>query len=140
MTGEAHDHKYPDSIPISDQHNDESARILESALIWLALYYLIVLPFNLMPINPSSVEEYDDGDMSSRFSYFKNFRQYENVHMMFWLAKDLAWNRSNIGLWVGCLVPTIFVATDLAVISYHCKVSLNNLIINYILSYIYLNA
>jgi hypothetical protein len=75
MTGEAHDYAYPDSPELSDIHTEQCARILETALIWLAIYYLIILPFDLMPVSDEAVAEYDDGSLKPRFSYFKNFRQ-----------------------------------------------------------------
>lgn len=86
MTGEAHDYAYPDSPELSDIHTAQCARILETALLWLAVYYLVILPFDLMPVKPEAVAEYDDGSLKPRFSYFKNFRQYENSHMLFWLV------------------------------------------------------
>ncbi len=87
MAGEAHDHQYPYEDPVSDKHTADSATILTTALLWLAVYYLILLPLRLLPVNEAAIKEYDDGEFKPRFSYFRNFRQYENVHMMFWLAK-----------------------------------------------------
>ena len=117
MAGEAHDHAFPDAISISDLHTDQSAHMLEAALVWLAIYYLIILPFNLFPASPEAIAEYDDGEYTPRFSYFKNYRQYENVHMLFWCAKDLAWNRNNTSMWFVFLWPTVLVAADFLYIS-----------------------
>jgi len=114
MTGEAHDYAYPDSPSISDRHNDESAYMLEAACVWLSVYYLIVVPvWGQITKDPKAVEEYDDGEFKPRFSYFKNFRQYENIHTLFWLCKDLAWNRNNISMWFVFLWPTVGIAGDL---------------------------
>ncbi len=117
MLGEAHDYEYPDSPPISIQHTYSSSKVLEVALMWCLVYYLIILPFRLLPCNKAALEEYDDGSLKPRFSCFETFRQYENLHMLFWIAKDLAWNRLNLLLWLFCLVPTVLLAIDFIIIS-----------------------
>jgi hypothetical protein len=122
MTGEVHDVDYPDEPPLADIHTTQSARILEAALIYLLFYYLVVIPLNLLPVSAEAIAAYDDGQYKPRFKYFRTFRQYENLHMLFWLAKDLAWNRTNIVMWFICLVPTVLVAADFLIISAFCKV------------------
>ena len=127
MTGEAHDYQYPDSPAISDRHLQESAIILETAVVWLSLYYFILLPLDLLPQTTQAMEEYDDGDFTPRFSYFRNFRQYENIHTLFWLCKDLAWNLDNISMWFVFLFPTVLVAVDLLWVSLCGKVRVESL-------------
>lgn len=117
MIGEAHDYEYPDEYPIGIQHSNVSAIVLEVALAWLLFYYFIILPCNLMVCNKASLSEYDDNKLKPRLPCFKNFRQYENLHMLFWIAKDLAWNRLNLTLWLICLVPTLLIAADFIWIS-----------------------
>jgi hypothetical protein len=122
MIGEAHDYESPDEIPISVNHTENSAIILLSVLVWELFYYLILLPFNLLPCSKTALVEYDDGVLHSRFPWFKNFRQYENLHMLFWIAKDLAWNRLHFKLWLCMVFPTIFLAGDFIYISWkYCK-------------------
>ncbi len=70
--------------------------------------------------------EYDDNSLKPRSSCFKNFRQYENLHMLFWIAKDLAWNRLNLGLWLVCLIPTILLAADFILISAYTAGDVSN--------------
>ena len=118
MAGEAHDFAYPDSPAVAERHNDESAYMLEAATVWLSIYYFVVVPTaGTITKDPKAISEYDDGEFRPRFSYFKNFRQYENVHTLFWLAKDLAWNRNNISMWFVMLFPTVLVAADLLFVS-----------------------
>lgn len=117
MIGEAHDYEFPYEPPVSAAHADSSARVLEVALIWVCLYYLIILPFNLLPVSRASLSEYDDGTFTPRFACFHNFRQYENLHMLFWIAKDLAWNRLQLTMWVLCVIPTVLLALDFIYIS-----------------------
>jgi hypothetical protein len=121
MTGEVHDADYPDEPSMYTQRANESAFILEAALIWLTVYYVVIIPFNLMPVTVEAIVAYDNGTFKSRFSYLKTFRQYENLHMYFWLAKDLCWNRSNLILWFVMLVPAVFLAADFFFISAFCK-------------------
>jgi hypothetical protein len=117
MTGEAHDYKFPEEFPISFQHTRSSGRILEVAFFWLLIYYFVICPFNILPEDKASMIEYDDGQLKPRIPCFKYFRQYENLHMLFWIAKDLAWNKSFLTFWLVCLVPTILIAGDLLFIS-----------------------
>lgn len=117
MRGEAHDHEYPEELPIAVACSNMSAFILLVALIWLVIYYAVFLPFNLIHSSKASLLEYDDGQLRPRCSVFRNFRQYENLHMLFWIFKDLAWNRQMLALWVLCLIPTLYISADLLVIA-----------------------
>lgn len=115
MIGEAHDHDFPDEPPISLQNTNDCGRMLEAALIWSLAYYFIILPCELIPCNKASLVEYDDGRLKPPIclsSFFKTFRRYENVHMLFWIAKDLAWNRESLVIWLLCLVPTLAIAVN----------------------------
>ena len=112
MKGETHDYEYPDEIPIATDNANTSAVVLLIALCWLLLYYAIFLPFNLLYTRKSSLFEYDDGSLKAKCCMFKSFRRYENLHMVFWIAKDLAWNRLNLYMWVFFLIPTLYIAAD----------------------------
>lgn len=122
MIGEVHDIDYPMQTPLSDTNTNQSALILLFAVIYLAVYYAIIIPFDLMPAPQEAIEAYDDGYFRPRFSYFRTFRQYENLHMFFWLSKDLCWNRNFIAMWFLCLVPTVLLAADFFFISAFNKV------------------
>mmetsp|Transcript_13526 Transcript_13526/g.12248 ORF Transcript_13526/g.12248 Transcript_13526/m.12248 type:complete len:368 (-) Transcript_13526:24-1127(-) len=121
MAGEIHDVQYPYANPISIKHDRDSSYILSAALIWFSIYYLIIIPFNLLPVSKRALEAYDDGQLHCRFSYFRNYRQYENIHTMFWLAKDLAWNLNNTSLWFIFLIPTILLSLDFIIVSMNAK-------------------
>jgi hypothetical protein len=56
--------------------------------------------------------EYDDGSLQPRLSLFHGFRQYENLHMLFWIAKDLSWNTLNLPFWVLSMGLTVLLALD----------------------------
>lgn len=127
MTGEVHDDNYPDEVSIYDQRALESAWILSAAVCFLTVYYFIVIPFKLMPVSAEAIAAYDDGTVKPRFSYLKTFRQYENLHMYFWLMKDLLWNRNLVTMWFIMLVPALFLAADFIFISAFEKVSYHNI-------------
>ena len=61
--------------------------------------------------------EYDESEMQPRLPIFKNFRQYENLHMLIWIGKDLAWITLNIVFWFTCFVPAILIAADFIYLS-----------------------
>lgn len=79
MTGEVYDYTYPDQPSIADVRTQECAVVLESAMLLLIFYYLVVLPFDLISVSDEGLAEYDDGSMEPRFQFFQNYRQYENV-------------------------------------------------------------
>jgi len=45
---------------------------------------------------------------------FKNIRQYENLHIAFWLIKDSCWVTSFRALGMFMIIPTLFVAFHIA--------------------------
>ena len=44
----------------------------------------------------------------------KNIRQYENLHIAFWLIKDSCWVTSFRTLGMLMIIPTLYVAVDIA--------------------------
>ena len=117
MAGEAHDYEYPYEDPIAGRHTSTSCRLLAVATVWLLIYYCLLLPSNLLPISKAALEEYDNRCMKPRFLCFKHFRQYENLHMLFWIIKDLSWSSEHLQAWGICLIPTILISADLIYLS-----------------------
>lgn len=124
MTGEVHDDNYPNEESIYTERANESAWILTAAVCYLSVYYFIIIPFNLMPVSAEAIATYDDGSLKPRFAFLNTFRQYENLHMYFWIIKDLSWNREFITFWFIMLVPALFLAGDFCFISAFQKVYL----------------
>ena len=48
--------------------------------------------------------------------------RYDQVHMLFWLAKDLSWNLDNISMWFLFLFPTILLGMDYLYLSWQVEV------------------
>ena len=100
-------------FPVSAEHADVGAHVLQFAFCWVLTYYLVFVPLNLFPLSRASLAEYDDGRIQPRCGcFFRNFRQYENFHMLLWIMKDLAWNRLYLEVWYITLVPTVIMAAD----------------------------
>jgi hypothetical protein len=37
---------------------------------WILIYYLILKPLNVLPVDPKLTEKYDDADLIPRFKFF----------------------------------------------------------------------
>ncbi len=58
---------------------------------------------------------------------FKNIRQYENLHIAFWLIKDSCWVTSFKPLGMFMIIPTLFVAMH---ITYRSRKNISDLFHN----------
>jgi hypothetical protein len=54
-----------------DEYRPESAKILLSALSLLGLYYLVLKPFRLLPVDLAMTKKYNEAELHPRFSYFE---------------------------------------------------------------------
>ena len=89
ITGEVHDWNYPDDPPIYDERTAQASYILDAGLCWLGVFYLIVKPLRLLGADdPEMLRRYDGTGLQTRFSFlFPTWREYENAHILFWMAK-----------------------------------------------------
>lgn len=80
MSGDLHDHEYPDSSPLYGIRTSDSGHIMQFALCLLGVYYLVIKPFKLFGCdNPENLRHYDNTGLKPRFSkIFKTWREYEN--------------------------------------------------------------
>ena len=100
MIGDVHDVEFPDRKSMYDERQKGCQHIMEAALIWLALWYLIVRPLKLLPEpDEETARMYDEHDLVPSIPYFKTWRTYESFHIVLWLGKDYAWNTLNKPLW-----------------------------------------
>jgi len=119
--GELHDHEYPDDKPIYDKHTIDTSWILTSGLCWLGAYYLIILPFHLMPKIPDEVHDLFDecpvalpATVAAVFPYLRNV---ENLHILSWLGKDCAWAFAIQSMWIVFLIPTVVLSFIFVVVT-----------------------
>ena len=149
MTGELHDYRYHEynnddyatiyniSSNFSDNFNMTTGQantwfdkrtidcghILAAGLCWFTIYYLIVFPLKLFPIQNGSKVPYEIVHLE-RFAppYSGGWRAYENVHMTLWLAKDFAWNGLYKEMWFIFVILTLLVAIHFIICSGITKV------------------
>lgn len=97
--------------------------MMEASLAFLAVYYLIINPFKIWQPTPESEAEFNDLKIAPRFpQYFKSWRDYERMHIVFWLGKDCAWNTLNKTMWIIFVVPTFIFALDYVFMTLTSKV------------------
>lgn len=95
-----------------DTNAPQAAWILVSGLGVLLFYYLILRPCGAFLPNEELEQQLQLADMTPRFRFFGNWRQYEYMHTLCWICKDLAWNQLWDGFWWVALVPTVLVGCD----------------------------
>jgi len=123
MSGELHDSYYssPPSQQWYNQRRIDAGNIMNATLIWLGLYWFVVRYFNLFPPSQKSLDYYERNH-SLKPSWpmsliFKNWRDYENIHTLFWAGKDNAWMHystysGQYAMWVVFMIPTIIISLD----------------------------
>ena len=78
MTGDLHDHQFPNEEPLYDIRTLEAGYVMQAALCWMAAYYLIVKPLKLF--GGDSQRSDDPGRPAPRLpKFFITWREYENV-------------------------------------------------------------
>ena len=123
ITGEVHDWKYPEETPIYDERTTQTGYILNAGLCWLAVFYLFVRPFKLFHAdNQEMLVRYDTTGLPPRLPWlFKTWRDYENMHVLFWMGKDCAWANNKAGMWIVFTAPTIAMAFEFMYCSFFRK-------------------
>ena len=155
MTGELHDyhyHTYDDdyvvyqnitnNITVSfnitageqniwfDKRTTDCGHILAAGLCWFALYYIVIFPFKLLPIQPEANDHYEIHSLHTYAPPLSGgWRAYENVHMTLWLAKDFAWNGLYKEMWYIFLILTLLVGIHFIICSGITKVRIFIIII-----------
>ena len=121
MTGDVHDVTFPNKPEIYDEYQQASQHIMEAGLVWAAIWYFLILPFNLLPtkISSQAEAEYEEhgltcrlGKLFPQISFFQSWRAYENLHIVLWMLKDYSWNTLNKPLWFASTIPTVLIGID----------------------------
>lgn len=128
MIGETHDYTYPNAPSMYEARTRQAAIIMITALIWIGLYYILLKPLGFTgKMTQNSDEKVDhrhvpseshpeEDEPAPRFSfYFQNWREYENLHSLFWIGKDTAWVLANTPMWFFFFFPTVAVSLDVTV-------------------------
>ena len=124
MQGELHDYQFPDEPPMMERRQSDAGYMMMVAILWLGIYYAVIKPLGYFPITDENRKEYDDTGLVCRYNLlFPTWRQYENIHILFWLGKDCAWNLLIPVMWIVFLIPTVLIACDFMVTACLHKVS-----------------
>jgi hypothetical protein len=99
----------------------KSAAMMEAAMGWILVYYLILKPLNVLPVDPKLTEKYDDADLIPRFKFFANWREYEHAHTFCWCGKDLMWNLDFMPMWLVFFALTLFIGADFVWVTFKSK-------------------
>lgn len=122
MSGELHDKHFPNSPSWYDQRQKECGYILQCAISLLALYYCIIKPLKLFRPSDEALAHYDESGLICKYhKVVGSWRDYENVHVLFWLGKDIAWNGGYQALWVMFAVPTTLIALEFVLVTFLTK-------------------
>jgi hypothetical protein len=121
MQGELHDNHYPNDTSIYNERADQAGYIFITALLWISIYYCLAKPFNLSSSHEINAP-YNTTGFKPRFSsLFRSWREYENVHILFWIGKDCFWCWYVNYMWVLFWIPTLLVAFDFCLVSLRGK-------------------
>ena len=113
------------------------------AIIFILLYYLILKPLRVLALSSNeSARLYSDNELEPRFKYIfevllttisislsllhslcKTWREYEHIHMLFWLGKDLSWSVRNPYTWTVFFTFAIALSLDFIYTTFVTKVS-----------------
>ncbi|KAJ1450467.1 hypothetical protein M885DRAFT_52180 [Pelagophyceae sp. CCMP2097] len=95
----------------------QSGAVFVVACAWLAAYYLWLKPRGVLKTLPAATLYYDNLGLRPRSCFgsrfdFANFRDYEHLHTVFWVLKDMFWNRMWVTPWVVAFACTFGVGFD----------------------------
>lgn len=92
MTGEEYDETFQTEA-LGDPRDVESGMLMVALLCWLGVYHLFLNPLGMITRDSNTYlhDLYDVAGLKSRFSCFKNWRDYEYMHIVCWIGKDCSW-------------------------------------------------
>lgn len=98
MSGEVHDIREPDEDKIYDVRANQASYMLIFAFLFASVYFIIVKPSNYIRFkNVTNVQHkedssiIDDAKVPNKMLCFPRFKDYERIHLLFWIGKDCAW-------------------------------------------------
>ena len=101
----------------------------------MGVFFLLIKPLKLLPPpTPQSLNKYLRGHGLQPHwpinRVMSNWREYEHLHVFFWLGKDCAWNHfgnyeGDGRMWFVFMIPTLLIAADFSLTSLFRKTTLN---------------
>lgn len=100
-----------------DRDNSVKAAYFFTASIgWLAVYYVVLRPCQYLTPCTVTTKYYESMGLFPRvfgnYRPFVNFRQYEYLHTLCWVSKDLSWNRYFAWTWIPAFALTFALGMD----------------------------
>ncbi len=96
------------------------------ALALMTSYFFVLKPLEVLHSHPCNAELERRDDLRPRFpSYFNTLRQYEYIHIFFWIGNDLSWNLLSPIPWSIFFFFTFAVGLDFVYITYSKKLWTN---------------
>mmetsp|Transcript_11313 Transcript_11313/g.40047 ORF Transcript_11313/g.40047 Transcript_11313/m.40047 type:complete len:312 (+) Transcript_11313:86-1021(+) len=103
----------------SDEKNTPQAGfIFAFAILWNVVYYVALKPFRVLgQTNPTATAYFEGNGLYPREYFngaihFANFREYEYLHTLFWVCKDLSWNIFLAPAWIVSFAFTFGIGAD----------------------------
>jgi hypothetical protein len=119
MSGELEDDRYPNKRSVYSERTKQAGYLDIVGLVCACSYFLVLKPVKLIrdaegkqrAVDRKSDQAVEAPTWRLPF-YCHSWQEYENVHVLFWLAKDTSWNWEIGPLVVVFFVPTFFLACD----------------------------
>lgn len=117
LFGELHDVQYPNNAWQLEDGCCTIASVVLAAALALMVSFSCVAYF--IPLDSPGDVFFEDHDVfNAHVPFFRRWRHFELLHLMFWLGKDLAWTMSMKVLWIIFAVPTVTMAVYFVFISH----------------------
>jgi hypothetical protein len=128
MSGEIYDHQYPPDNENGGYYTGRqhtAGAVLSVALGWIGFYYIVLRGHKEINVKPckASLRKYDESGLVCRYSFINSWREYENLHILWWWGKDAAWNLEIKEMWIVFAIPTVMMAFDFVISSFSVKKS-----------------
>ena len=126
MSGEIYDHQFPPADESGGYYTGRqhtAGAVLSVALGWIGFYYIVLRGHKEINIKPSkaSLRKYDESGLICRYPFIHSWREYENLHILWWCGKDTAWNLDIKEMWIVFAIPTVVMALDFVIATFYVK-------------------
>lgn len=93
MSGEVHDIRYPEEDTMYDIKANQASYAMVFAFLFACVYFIIVRPSYYIRNKNVSNEQHkntsiiDDAKIPQKMTCFPRFKDYERIHLLFWIGK-----------------------------------------------------
>jgi hypothetical protein len=98
----------------------QGSYIGEAGIAILGFFFLVLNPLRFFNRDPEQDHKYAELGLIPHTPSFitHNWRQYDHLHSICWLGKDISWSRMNKPGWVIFVIPTISISTDMLITTF----------------------